>query len=471
MTPSLRRVCWLVAVVALGGGACSLINGSGFEECTTDQQCGSSRVCVERYCIPLPAQCRREVGAFDSPDPIRIAALLPLSDGLDGGVVDASEVAGLNAMDLAVEDVNGSGGVNPRLFALYVCNTGRLSDVIAAQATWAVTQLGAPALLTSGSGQTAAAADTVGRLDGGALIVSATATSEELIGIFQRTGMTWRTAPPDTLQVPVMARTLLMEPDYASSATMAVLYEETTYGRGIASGLRDRLVTMGKTADTKGYSKPLDVSKVITSLTDVHGTAVRPKTTIFVGFPSEFVPIAQATRALPGLSFDGGHRWFFSDSAKDPAITTSATLNQLVGAIGTTPAQGAGVAYADFRSRYRDRFRIDANDFSFTSHSYDAAYLVMLAAAYSLRESGPLTPARMKEALTKVSATSGASFRLSPMAWRDASAALIAGRSINVEGTSGGLDFDLDAGAPPSPYEVWQVTDAGTFTTLRLVTP
>lgn len=456
---------------AVAGGACTLINGSGFEECTTDQQCGASRVCVQKYCIPMPAQCRREAGAFDTANPIRVAALLPLSEGLDGGVVDASEVAGLNAMDLAIEDVNGSGGVNPRLFALYVCNTGRLKDVISSQVQWAVTQLDAPAILTSGSSQTAAAADTLGTLDAGTLIVSATSTSEELIGIFQRTGAVFRIAPPDTLQVPVMARTLAAEPDYSGAATMAVLYEDSNYALGIASALRNQLVAMGKTADIKRYTKPVNANAVIAALTEVHTTAVRPKATIFVGFPSEFLPIIQATRGTPAFSYAGGNRWFFSDSSKDPSIITADSLPQLVGAIGTTPAQGAGIAYADFRSRYRDRFRIDPNDFSFTAHSYDAAYLVMLSAAYALRDNGQATGPRMKEALTKVSASGGTVFRLSPMAWRDASAALMAGRTINVEGTSGGLDFDLDAGAPAAPYEVWQVTDGGTFTTLRLVNP
>jgi hypothetical protein len=66
---------------------------------------------------------------------------------------------------------------------------------------------------------------------------------------------------------------------------------------------------------------------------------------------------------------------------------------------------------------------------------------------------------------------SGPGYRVGPTAWRDASAALLSGTAINIEGASGGLDFDLDAGAPSSPYEVWQVTDAGAFTTLRLVNP
>lgn len=471
-----------IAAVALGS-TCTLINGSGFEECTVDTDCTASQACLQRYCLPLPAQCRRDVGAFDKANSIRLAALLPLSEVADGGaeVIDDSEVAGLNAMELAIEDVNGSAGINNRLFSLYVCNTRRNAETLTEQATWAVTQLGVPAVITSGSGQTLAASDTPALIDAGTMIISATATTPQLIGTFQRNGSTWRVAPPDTLQVRVMASTLLAEPEYAAATTIAVVYEDTPYGGGIASILRERLRALGKESETRGFKKvpgsPIVVGDVTSFLQTFHsaspdaGAGPRPKATVFVGFPNEIVQVVSATSTNPTLSYASGHRWFFSDSAKDPAIITSQTLGQLRGALGTTPAQGTGTAYADFRSRYRDRFRIDANDFSFTSHSYDAAFLVMLGAAYATRDNGALTGGRISEALTKVSVGTGTSFRLSPMTWRDASAALAAGRSVNLDGTSGQLDFDLDAGAPASPYEVWQVTDGGSFTTVRLVNP
>lgn len=463
---------WLVTVPALFlASTCSFIN-AGFEECTTDTQCGASKVCLDRFCLPMPAQCRRETGAFDKPNPIRLAALLPLSAGVDGGAIDASEVAGLNAMDLAVDDVNGSGGVDNRLFALYVCNTGRIASILDAQATWMIKQAGVPAIITSGSGQTLTAAENVARTAAGTLIVSPTSTSEELIGTFRRDGATWRIAPPDTLQVPVMVRTLLSETEYSSAPAFAVLYEDTPYGRGIASGVREQLVARGKRSEIKGYNPGMfDVSRVVTDLSSFYAAGPPPRATVFVGFPDQIIPVIETTRSNSTLSYASGHRWFFADAAKDPAIIKPTTLPQIVDALGTTPAQGAGTAYADFRSRYRDRFQLDPNDFSFTSHSYDAAYLVMLGAAYALRDRGALTGPRMSEALTKVSVTSGTVYRVSPMAWKNASSALATGMPVNLEGTSGGLDFDLDAGAPSAPYEVWQITDGGTFSTLRTVNP
>jgi branched-chain amino acid transport system substrate-binding protein len=466
---TLNRAALSCLVLAFGG--CSLING-GFEECSTDSQCGASRVCLEKYCLPLPPQCRREVGGFDRPDSIRIAALLPLSEGLDGGAIDASEVAGLNAIDLAIEDVNGSSGVGNRLFSLYVCNTGRLSSVIREQTSWMVQQLGVPAIITSGSGQTAAATEVPARTDAGTLIISATATSPELIGLFQRNGTPWRVAPPDSLQVPVMARLLTQQPDYAGSHGYAVLYENSPYGRGIASGLRERLQALGRRSEISEYSSPIDVARFSNELQSFHAAdAGATRTTIFVGFPVDLVPFVSAARTNPLLSLSSGHRWFFSDSAKDSTIINPQTFSQLVGALGTTPAQGAGTAYQDFRSRYRTRYQLDPNDYSFTGHSYDAAMLVMLSAAWAARDNGAITGVRMSEALLRVSAPAGTTYRLGPTTWRDASAALGQARSINLEGASGTLDFSADAGAPSAPYEIWQISDGGTFTTLRTENP
>jgi branched-chain amino acid transport system substrate-binding protein len=469
--------------------ACTLING-GFDECTVDQQCGGSRVCIRRTCLPMPAQCRRDVGAFDRADSIRIAAILPLASLIDGGAdprggTDLREVARLNAMELAVKDVNESAGINNRRFSLYVCNSGRQQQaLLVEQATWAVTQLGVPAVITSGSTATLAAFGISELIDAGTMIVSPSATSAELIGAFAQRGTTWRVAPPDTLQAQVMVNTLLSEPEYSGATGIAVLYEDNPYGRGFSSILRDRLRTVGKNSDIFGYPKVegtvIDVARLRSSLEAFHGrvdagSATPSRATVIIGAPSEITPIITSTAMSSTLSYDAGHRWFFSDSAKQPLLVTQQTLPEITEALGTTPAQGTGIAFADFRSRYRDLFGIEASDFSFTAHSYDAAFLIMLCAAYAARDNGAVTGPRMSEGIAKLSLPTGSdggmSFQLKPTAWREASSELNAGRPINVEGASGQLDFDLDAGAPSSPYEIWQVTDAGALRTVRLVNP
>lgn len=470
MAPSISKAAPLVLVFA----ACTLINGSGFEECQTDLECGGSKVCVSRYCLPTPPDCRRAAGNFGVPNAIRLAALLPLSD-VDGGVIDQSEVAGLNAIELAVEDVNTSGGVDGRPFSLTVCNTRGATETLAAQVSFVVGELKVPAFFTSGSDHTLLATEHPARMDAGTLVMSATATTEQLIGVYQRQGVPWRVAPPDSLQVRVMARVIADDPGLSQARTIALLYEDSSYGSGLASALRERLnaPASGKRAEIIDYpGRGKAGPKEVLALQTFHGAlTATQRLTVFIGFPPDIRTVVNGTRTTATLSYSSGHRFLFSDSAKDPTIITPQTLPELSGSFGTAPAQGVGTAFDDFRSRYRRRFEIDPNDFAYTSHSYDAAFAVMYSAAWAAREQGSITGPRMIEGMSKLSSATGSPYRVRQDTWRNASSALLGGRAINLEGASGPLDFDLDAGAPSSPYEVWQVTDAGTLTTVRLVTP
>ncbi len=84
---------------------------------------------------------------------------------------------------------------------------------------------------------------------------------------------------------------------------------------------------------------------------------------------------------------------------------------------------------------------------------------------------GAITGPRLSKGISKVTSVTGSTCGGSPIGWRDAAAALAEGRSIDLEGASGALDFALDARAPASAYEVWKVTDGGTLTTVKLVNP
>ena len=96
-------------------------------------------------------------------------------------------------------------------------------------------------------------------------------------------------------------------------------------------------------------------------------------------------------------------------------------------------------------------------------------YLVMLAAAWATGNGGALTGARMADGMNHLA--SGALSPLVPSNFSQAVSALQGGTSINVEGASGKLDFDADAGAPPSPYELWKVEPDAGFSTQALVEP
>lgn len=444
---------------ALGAGSCTLTTATGFQECVTDGQCAGDKACLSGYCIPMPEGCRRHAGAFDDPQRIVFAAALPMtSPGLDGGV-DDSETWGLSAMTLAIEEVNQKAGVNGRPFAFFVCNTGREATRIADQVRWLSDELRAPVVLTSGSGQSIAAHEVAQTR--GVLIFSATATSPELVPLNETTGLLWRTAPPDTLQGKVLADVLLGSPRYADAGTVGVLYYDDSYGQGLKATIDARLQGKGRTVRTFPFLEA-DTRTPVQQL-----AAAAPQASVLVGFPTEVRQILAQAQVTSALRAASGHQWIFTDSAKDPAIVTASTLPEVAGCDGFAPAQGAGQAFPAFRDRFLARFSVDPSNYSFTSHSYDAMYALVLAAAWATGPAGPgLSGAGLVEGLKRTS--SGTVYTLAPENIGAMKTALAAGTSIDVEGSSGKLDWSFDAGAPPSPVEQWRIEPDGGFSLVQV---
>jgi branched-chain amino acid transport system substrate-binding protein len=470
-----------VLVAIFGLTTCTFINGRGFDECASDQECGSSRLCVERYCLPLPSQCRREVGGFDDPSVIRFAALVPASAGFDGGAPNQSVLATINAMSLAILDINGRNGLANRPFGLIVCNTGNSDPVLNLQLDWVIQQAKVPAVIIPNSGPMQKAADNAARINAGTVIISQSATSPELDNKFAEYGSVWRVAPSDAQQSVVMARWLTTEPSLAGIRDIAIAYQDDSYGDPISSRLRSSLADAGRRVEAVSYIRPTPAVAPM-GLTErllAFHQASQPsrRLTVFVGFPKELVPtIAEGKTRLssidqrPVLSADAGHVWFFADAAKNPSIITPETRDEIERAFGTAPSQGAGGPYISFRQRLRDRFGTDADAFSYTSHSYDATFVIALAAAYASRDNGEINGPRLNEGIRQLSTRGGMVFPLEPMSWGAASSQLRNGMPINVEGASGPLDFNLDSGVPTSPYEIWRVVN-GSITREQLVSP
>lgn len=466
----MKRILLLGALCV--AASCTFTTATGFNDCDTDSQCSNDQVCLEHYCINMTVGCRRQTGEFSSNNRVVFAATLPLSSTPDGSVIDQSEQQGLNALALAVEEGNLRDGIKGKKFALVFCNTGGDDALAKQQVEWLATQLKVPAVVTSGSGQTIAIANVAASHD--VMVISATSTSPELIGTFQSNKqLVWRTAPSDSLQARVMAD--LIEADYpvpsdggVATTKIGIAYVNTTYGQGLSAGLRARLPARFQVKEVF-YELNGDITQAVNDL-NVFG----PRTTMVVGFPPDLRAIITLAKTKPALAKASGHRWLFSDSAKDPALLTDVTLPELSGSFGTAPAQGAGATFPSFKDRFFGKYNADPANFSFTSHSYDAMYLLMLSAAWASASNAPdggggFNGLGMVEGMRAVS--SGAPYSLAPNSFTGAVTAMQARMSIDVEGASGKLNFDLDAGAPSSPYELWFVETDGGLSTTKLVEP
>lgn len=463
----------LLALGVFGFASCSFTTAGNFKECSNDVDCGSASACSSGYCLPLPTGCRREEAggtrrAFEETNRIPLVVLFPFTTA--SGSTDDSEVQSLNAIKLALSEGNDRLSTERGFFGLFVCNTGAPDASIEVQGPWFIDNLKAPAMFVSSSGRMQTMALNSTRKDAGTLLISPNATNPELTTLYRNDGNLWRISPPDDYQAEVMSKLVSMDLD--AGARVAILAPTSPYGQGFGAPLKDSLVARGYTAQLFPFSE--DDEQTPTRETAVNGVLnLMPHATVVIGYPPDAVFIVERAKLFPQLTRAQGHRWYLTDSGKDPASITATTRSEFEGALGTAPAQGAGLAYPTFRDVFSARYGVDPGTTNYVSHSYDAAWLVMLAAQFAEGmppDSKRLTGPKLAEGMAKMSLSSGPPTQLRADKWAELANGLSMGTATNVEGASGPLDLNLDAGFAMSPYEVWQVVDGG-IRVVRTTTP
>lgn len=462
----------LAALAAVVLGRCSLLIGD-FTECGPGlPACGPGRVCEGRYCVSIPPGClgvpdAGVIAAYGEPDAgnaIRLGVLSNITNAQ--GVVSLSRVQQLNAVVLAVEEIN-QRGVAGRPLAVHVCDTSGDTALLKEQLAWMGDRLGIPAVIVPTSvAVVTAAPEAMAR---GMLVMSPTATAGEITSINNPDGgirLVWRTAPSDDLQASVISELLLGTSTYdaglSSVQRVGVAYVNDPYGQGLSLGLQQLL--SGKTVGAVDYPRGGNLDPSVSFL----AADIRPELTVMVGFPDDVGRFVTSASAQPGLRRDGGHRWFFTDSAKDSTIVTNSPPGEVEGAYGTSPAQGAGPAYGFFTTRFQARFLTNPSSFAFIAHHYDAVYVLALGAAHAVGASGTgaLTGSTVAQGLTRLS--SGNQFLLVFTSFTGARDALLTGGSIDVEGASGRLSFDPRTGEAPGAVELWRV-DGGEIRSVAVI--
>ncbi|HEX8434008.1 ABC transporter substrate-binding protein [Archangium sp.] len=448
------RALTLMGVLSVLATGCSFTTAAGLDECQTSEDCASEQVCTQGFCLPLPTGCGPIYGSTDA-NAIQMGALFPLrTSTAPGAGIDESDEQALNAALLALDEVN-QRGVGGKQIALHVCDTAGDTERTKTQATWLVNEKKVTAVLTAGSSQTLTASTVT--IPKNVLTMSYSGSSTELTSVADtnggKVGLLWRTSPSDAIQGSVIAHKLLTDSvKFGTPAKVAILYVDDPYGQGLYYIVSDRLNKVSKANRGISYARRGDVKTAVAQL-----NAYAPDVTVLVGFADDVTAIIKEASSQPNLLRypSGKHRWFFSDSVKDAALLTNPEVyGQIQDFYGTAPAQGTGLAFSAFKDRFLGKYNKPPDGYAYISNAYDAMYLMALSAAYSQSTTNAVTGPKMAEALTKLSATS--SEALPVTSFNSLVTELVAGRSVNVEGASGKLDFDAN-GEAPAPMELWQV--------------
>ncbi|MBT2547555.1 ABC transporter substrate-binding protein [Arthrobacter sp. ISL-65] len=360
---------------------------------------------------------------------------LPIGLILDNtGPQSFLNAAQLAAAKLAVQEINAAGGHKGRPVELLPVTTG--GDT-AAQARELVDARADVVIGPTDSSRAPAAIDVLSKAR--TTLISPANTAPELSS-YKSGGYYFRTAAPDIAQAPVMVK---LAKD-AGAKSLAVVYEDGTYGQAVSAAVSASAKAGGLDPVTVSGFKAGEAQKSAAAARDAAPDAV-----VVLARDGAQGAIAELTNAgLPG----------------NKLILGDAAFRQYGSALGSKSLEGArALVPGVFPSAHfqAELVAIDAGlkDTTFAAETYDAVNLAALAAAAAADDAG----ASIAGTLISVSGgTSGSRVSASPSGqpagcstYKDCLAAMRDGKSIDYDGESGPVRFDANGDITAAKYMVF----------------
>ncbi|MCI0573131.1 MAG: ABC transporter substrate-binding protein [Myxococcaceae bacterium] len=344
----------------------------------------------------------------------------------------------LEAVTLAVEEINAAGGVLGRPLEL-VNRDDRSDPGRGRAAAEALLALGVPVIIGATASEVTLAVSELTR-DAKVVQISGSSTSP-LLTTAADDGYLFRTCPSDDLQAELVAHRAAAK----SFRRAAVVYVPGAYGLGFADAFTTAFTALGGTITVrKEYA--LGRSSYLDLLTEVYATS--PETILLVGYPVDGAQIIHDY--LTNFSARGTF-WFFTDGLEATEFVTGVGAHSFTfDHEGTGPGATAGAPYTTFQTAFRRRFGRDIVN-PININAYDAVFLAALA----MQAAGQAEGTAVRDNLVAVS-RDGTPF--GPTQYGEAVAALRSGDDIDYQGASGPVDLDAN-GDVVSPYHLWRVSD------------
>lgn len=298
---------------------------------------------------------------------LTLGTLLPETGSL--AFLGPPEFAGV---ELAVQEINESGGVLGADVALSNGDSGDTTTDIATQTTTRLLDEGVDAII--GAASSGVSFTVIDQITGAGVVHFSPANTSPDFTDYDDNGLYFRTAPSDVLQGRVMGDLLVQ--DGCLSASLIVL--DDPYGTGLAENIQLSLEAGGGALATDPILYPEGTDNFSAQVTQVADAGA--ECVVLIGFAetaqivTEMVAQGVSPADFPTYFVDGN----LSNYGEDlPA-------GVLEGSKGTLPGAEAP---EEFQNRLLE---VDAElgDFSYAAESYDAAIVIALAAVAAQDDSG-----------------------------------------------------------------------------------
>ena len=358
---------------------------------------------------------------------LKIGAIQPLT-----GTLSFLAPPMIGGIHLAVDEINAAGGVLGKKV--------ELTDILdeADGDSPAVSQASATKLIAKkvdviiGAASSSRSKLIINKVTGAKVVqISASNTSPDLTA-WKDGGYYFRTAPSDLLQGRVLANQILQD----GASNVAVLFQDTTYGNGLNKQI-SAVLTKGK-ATVKSIAFPEGETNVASYVDSA--LAAKPDAIALVSYDESY----KILPALQAKGFSGGNIYLVDGNAVDYSKESFASY--LNGAKATTPGKALTDTFKkNVSAAYKKYTGKPLTDFIYAESAYDAVIIAALAAEAAKDASG----VGIKSQITEIS-KAGAG-KTTVTTFKAGIAALKAGKKINYDGLTGGIDFDKN-GDPTGAY-------------------
>jgi len=474
------RFCRPAVVVAvLAAAVVAVVGGAGLGCVRADLQgrrCAGSADCVDGYrCVAdvclsasenpavatlLDDDCptllgEDAVGPIEPslvPDATRVTLVGVLLPQTKAGEPFATGVARQEAIGLGLTEVNRNGGVFGRSVVGVACNSDGEVDT-ARRAAAHLAHVGVPVVLGEQSSSTTLAVFSDVLRPAGVMMIAPSATSVDLSTV-PDDGLLARTTVGDARQAEVLGAVLV-----GGHSRVAVVAANDSYGDTLLDGVLRVVCAAINCGNPQDYVATRVDGVPDAAAVDAVAAAIDPVS------PAAIAVIGQAAQVRPLVERLGALHptalLVLSDAARNDAFFTTPPLAADIVArvVGTAPSQRLdGDAFAQLRGNLSPA----AADASFVAHAYDAAVVAGLlhaAAGDALHPTGAALAARLSQLVADAGAGAPTLATIGSSGdERDVAVALRAleqGTGIDLQGTSGPLDFD-DVGDVSGDIELWR---------------